>query len=91
MESHASFAALALDPTARALDRYADALATELVLANRALRLTGRAPSGSGAGAPAIDPGGATASLEDRPLAGELERARSALAGRTTGAAALAV
>jgi histidine ammonia-lyase len=91
MESHASFAALAIDPTARALDRYADAVATELVLANRALRLTGRAPSRSHAGAPAIDPAGVEAALEDRPLAGDLERARSALEVRTTGAAAPAV
>ena len=46
MESHASFAALSVRHTDAALDAYSDALATELVLAARALRVAGRAPAG---------------------------------------------
>jgi histidine ammonia-lyase len=81
MESHASFAALAVGPTDAALDRYADALATELVLARRALRVAGRAAAGAGTRAlferadAELDSG-----LEDRPLTGDLARARALLA-----------
>jgi histidine ammonia-lyase len=77
MESHASFASLAVRQTDAALDRYADALATELVLASRALRVAGRPPAGDGTRelfertAAAVP-----AELEDRPLAGDLQRAR---------------
>jgi histidine ammonia-lyase len=90
MESHASFAAPAIEPTAAALDRYADALATELVLAARALRLAGRAPAGREQAA-LLDGLGADPDLADRPLAGDLERARLALAPPACGACARAV
>jgi histidine ammonia-lyase len=46
MESHASFAPLAARHARSALDHYASALATELVLALRALRLRRRPPAG---------------------------------------------
>jgi histidine ammonia-lyase len=78
MESHASFAPSAARLTGAALDRYADALATELALAVRALRVADRAPAGSRAlweRAVAELP----ATLEDRPLAGDLVRARTLL------------
>ena len=81
MESHASFAALSVRQTDRALDAYADALATELVLAARALRLAGRAPAG-GEGTRALfeaAAAGLPAGLEDRPLADGLRRARALL------------
>jgi histidine ammonia-lyase len=77
MESHAPFAALAASQTDRALDRYADALATELVLAARALRVAGRSPGGAGTrellhrATADLPPG-----LEDRPLADDVQRAR---------------
>jgi histidine ammonia-lyase len=80
MESHASFAGLAVRQTDAALDRYADALATELVLACRALRVAGRAPAGDGTRAlfeRAVD--ALPAELEDRPLTADLERARGLL------------
>jgi histidine ammonia-lyase len=81
MESHASFAALSAGPTETALDRYADTPATELVLGVRALRVAGRPAAGAGTSALAERlraelPDG----LEDRPLAGDLGRARAALA-----------
>jgi histidine ammonia-lyase len=80
MESHASFAALSARHTDAALDRYADALATELVLASRALHVAGRAPEGDGTRAlfHRIATELAT-DLEDRPLAGDLVRARMLL------------
>jgi histidine ammonia-lyase len=86
MESHASFASLAVRQTDAALDRYADALATELVLASRALRVAGRPPAGDGTRelyqrAVAALP----ADLEDRPLAGDLRRARTMLLRDTAG------
>ncbi|HEX2105004.1 MAG TPA: aromatic amino acid lyase, partial [Solirubrobacteraceae bacterium] len=75
MESHASFAPAAARQTAAALDRYADALATELVLAVRALRLSDRTPAGNRTlwdrAAAAL-----SAELADRPLARDLARAR---------------
>jgi histidine ammonia-lyase len=77
IESHASFAALAARQTDAALACYADTLASELVLATRALRLAGRVPAGRGtralfdAAAAELD-----ADLGDRPLAGDLQRAR---------------
>jgi histidine ammonia-lyase len=48
LESHASFAPLAARHTDAALDRYADAVATELVLAARALGIADRTPRGAG-------------------------------------------
>jgi histidine ammonia-lyase len=75
MESHASFAPAAARRTGAALDRYADALATELVLAVRALRLAGRAPAGSRAlwqrAAAALQ-----AAPDDGPPAAHVARAR---------------
>ena len=85
MESHAAFAAPAIGPTGAALDRYADAVATELVLAARAARLRGRTPAGS-AQRLLLDALGGEPVLEDRPLAGDLERARFVLAGAASGA-----
>ncbi|MEA2383629.1 MAG: histidine ammonia-lyase [Solirubrobacteraceae bacterium] len=81
MESHASFATLSARHTDAALDRYADAVATELVLASRALHVAGRPPEGDGTRA--LFDRIATelaADLEDRPLAGDLVRARMLLA-----------
>jgi histidine ammonia-lyase len=80
MESHASFAAQSVRMTDVALDRYADALATELVLACRALGVAGRPPAGDGtrdlfAQVAATAPAG----LEDRPLTADLQRARARL------------
>jgi histidine ammonia-lyase len=80
MESHASFAALSVLQTDRALDAYAGALATELVLAARALRLAGRPAGGEGTHAlfEAVV-AGTPDGLEDRPLTGDVRRARSLL------------
>jgi histidine ammonia-lyase len=84
MESHASFASLAARHTGAALDRYADVLATELVLATRALRITDRTPAGAGSRAlwrRAVAE--LRADLHDRPLAGDLARARVLLESGT--------
>jgi histidine ammonia-lyase len=68
--------ALVLEYTAHA------AVATELVVAVRALRLAGHEPVGAGTrglwrrAAPRLDP-----SLEDRPLHPDIEAARSLIAG----------
>ena len=80
MESHASFAALSVRHTDAALDAYADALATELVLAARALRVAGRAPAGVGTRTlfervVADLPAG----LGDRPMTADLQRAKNLL------------
>ena len=80
MESHSSFAALSVLQTDRALDAYADALATELVLAARALRLAGRPAGGEGTRALfEAAAAGLPAGLEDRPLADGIRRARALL------------
>jgi len=80
MESHSSFAALSVLQTDRALDAYADALATELVLAARALRLAGRPAAGEGTRALfEAAAAGLPAELEDRPLADAIHRARALL------------
>jgi len=80
MESHSSFAALSVLQTDRALDAYADALATELVLAARALRLAGRPAGGEGTRALfAAAAAGLPAGLEDRPLADGIRHARALL------------
>jgi histidine ammonia-lyase len=78
MESHASFAPVAARASDVALDRYADAVATELAVAIRALRLRGAAPGGAGARelfdrATAALP----ADLGHRPPADDLARARA--------------
>ena len=67
MESHASFAALSVRETHAALDAYADALATELVLAARALR-PGRRP---GKRARTLRAAG----LSNQPMTADLQRA----------------
>ena len=80
VESHASFAPLAARLTEQALDSASIAIATELVLAVRALRMRGLDPSGSPAAelyaraAAVLD-----ANMEDRPLAADLEAARRLL------------
>jgi histidine ammonia-lyase len=78
MESHASFAPVAARASDVALDRYADAVATELAVAIRALRMRGAAPGGAGARelfhrATAALP----ADLGHRPPADDLARARA--------------
>jgi histidine ammonia-lyase len=80
METHASFAPLSAGWTDAALDRYADALATELVLASRALHVAGRPPQGDGTRALLHRLGAESPSdLEDRPLADDVRRAREVL------------
>jgi len=90
MESHASFAALAAGPTDAALDRYADALAIELVLAGRALAVAGRAAEGEGTrGLHERMRAELSADLEDRPLADDLARARTLVESGAAARAAL--
>jgi histidine ammonia-lyase len=80
VESHASFAPLAARMTERALDAAAVVVATELLVAVRALRIRGVEPSGTPAAdlfrraAAVLD-----ADVEDRPLAEDLEAARQLL------------
>jgi histidine ammonia-lyase len=78
MESHASFAPVAARASDVALDRYADAVATELAVAIRALRMRGAPPGGAGTRelfhrATAALP----ADLGHRPPADDLARARA--------------
>ena len=89
VESHASFAPIGARMAERALDEAAVAIATELVVAMRALRIRGTEPSGMPAcelyerAAAVLD-----SNLEDRPLAGDVEAARRLLledAGRADG------
>ena len=80
IESHANFAGHSARRTSDALSRMSVAVSAELVLAVRALRLRGRAPSGAGvrrlydAAAARLDP-----DMADRPLSGDLEAARQLL------------
>ena len=80
VESHASFAPIGARMAERALDEAAVAIATELVVAMRALRIRGTEPSGMPAcelyerAAAVLD-----SNLEDRPLAGDVEAARRLL------------
>jgi histidine ammonia-lyase len=80
IESHASFAPLAARRAQDALDSAAVAVATELVVAVRALRMRGLAPSGTEAGdlfaaaAECLDP-----DLSDRALSDDIEAARALL------------
>jgi histidine ammonia-lyase len=80
IESHASFAPLAARRAEDALESAAVAVATELVVAVRALRMRGLAPSGSEAGdlyaaaAECLDP-----DLSDRALSDDIEAARALL------------
>jgi histidine ammonia-lyase len=84
VESHASFAPLAARMAEQALDDAAVAVATELVVAMRALRLRQEEPAGIPAAdlytraAAVLDP-----DLEDRPLAADLEAARRLLVAST--------
>jgi histidine ammonia-lyase len=79
-ESHASFAPLAARMTERALHAASVVIATELLVAVRALRLRGVEPGGIPAAglyeqaAAVLDP-----EMEDRPLAADLEAARQLL------------
>jgi histidine ammonia-lyase len=80
VESHASFAPLAASMAEQALDSASVAIATELVVSVRALRLRGREPSATPAAelyasaAAVLDP-----DMEDRPLAADVEAARRLL------------
>jgi histidine ammonia-lyase len=80
IESHANFAGHSARRTSDALARMSVAVSAELVLAVRALRLRGRAPSGAGVHrlyeAAAARLG---AEMADRPLSGDLEAARQLL------------
>jgi histidine ammonia-lyase len=72
--------------TEAALERYADTIVAELVLASRAVTIAGRAPAGRGtralqAAIAAALPG----DLEDRPLAGDLQVARRVLDANAVG------
>jgi histidine ammonia-lyase len=84
VESHASLAPLAARMADQALDSASIAIATELVVAVRALRIRGLEPSGSPAAelytraATVLD-----ADMEDRPLAADLEAARRLLVAST--------
>ena len=80
VESHASFAPIGARLAERALDEATVAIATELVVAMRALRIRGAEPSGM----PACDLYERAAAvldsdLEDRPLAEDVEAARRLL------------
>ncbi len=84
VESHASLAATAAARTAEMLDAMDVLVATELVVAMRALRMAGRTPAGVGiqplfdAAARAVPAG-----LEDRPFGQDVEAARGVLAARS--------
>ena len=83
VESHASLAATAAARTAEMLDAMRVLVATELVVAVRALRMAGRAPAGAG-----IQPlfeaiaGTLPAGLEDRTFGGDVEAARELVRSR---------
>jgi histidine ammonia-lyase len=80
LESHAPFAPVAVRHAHAALERCADALATELVLAMRALHAGGRPPAGAGTGPlHARLRARLGSALEDRPLADDLQIARRLL------------
>ncbi|MEA2248537.1 MAG: histidine ammonia-lyase [Solirubrobacteraceae bacterium] len=83
MESHASFAPTAARHSDLALDRYADAVATELAVAVRALRMRGEAPAGTGT-RELFDRAAAAlpADLGNRPPAADLALARDLVAGK---------
>ena len=84
VESHASFAPLAARMADQALELATEAVATELVVAMRALRIRGREPSGIPAAelftraAGVLDP-----DVEDRPLSADLEAALRLLVAST--------
>jgi histidine ammonia-lyase len=84
VESHASLAATAAARTAQLLDAMSVLVATELVVAVRALRIAGRVPTGAGvralfeAAAEVIPEG-----LADRAFGADVEAARELLASRS--------
>jgi histidine ammonia-lyase len=83
VESHASLAATAATRTAEMLRAMEVLVATELVVAARALRMSGRAPSGAGVqrlfeAADRVLP----RSLEDRSFGRDVEAARGVLGAR---------
>jgi len=76
VESHASFAPTALARLEQALAALEMLVATELVVALRALRLAGRKPAGEGtAQLYALAAAALPATLEDRPLGGDVRTA----------------
>lgn len=86
VESHASLAATAARRTAEMLEAMEVLVATELVVAVRALRMAGRVPAGTGvqrlyAAAERALPG----SLEDRRFGHDVEAARGLLGGLAEG------
>jgi histidine ammonia-lyase len=86
VESHASLAPIAARRAAEALDALRMLVATELVIAVRALRLRGREPAGRGAralyerAAEQLNP-----DLGDRPLHADVETAHALLEGVRVG------
>lgn len=84
VETHASLAATAARRTAELLEAMEVLVATELVVAVRALRLAGRTPAGGGTralfdqAAAAISP-----AMSDRPFGRDVERAREVLGERS--------
>ena len=84
VESHSSLAPISVRRAQETLDVLRVAVATELVLAVRALRLARQEPLGAGnralweAATAVLDP-----ELADRPLAGDVEAARQLIAGWT--------
>jgi histidine ammonia-lyase len=88
VESHASFAPLAARLTQDALDSAAVAVATELVLAVRALRMRAHEPTGTPAGDLFADAAASLgADLSDRALNEDIEAARRLLFEDDAGAA----
>jgi histidine ammonia-lyase len=80
VESHASFAATALARLEQALAALEPLVATEFVVALRALRLAGRKPAGEGtARLYALAASALPASLEDRPLGPDVRTAAELL------------
>jgi histidine ammonia-lyase len=89
LESHGSFAPLSARSTREALDSAAIAVSTELVVAVRALRMRGLAPSGGAAGRLfATADERLSPDLSDRALSEDVEAARAELfgGGRSDGA-----
>jgi histidine ammonia-lyase len=81
LEAHASFAAHAARRTEEAVGRHLDAVAVELVLATRALRLRGRPPAAEVAAAAfAVAAEQLPAGMTDRPLSADVAAARALLA-----------
>ena len=81
LEAHASFAAHAARRTQEAVGRHLDAVAVELVLATRALRLRGRPPAAEVAAATfAVACEQLPSRMADRPLSADVAAARALLA-----------